>query len=310
MAQYEKHILLFLVSFSCFMHFSNGYQFIVGGRNGWVLNPSENYNHWSGRMRFQVNDTLCQFLLLNHALFLFSGFVKEKSNKKLNLYVFFFAVFKYKSGSDSVLVVNKNDYDNCNTGNPILKLEDGNSIFKFDRSGPFYFISGNKANCDQGQKLIVVVLAVRNRPSPPPNAPSPAGGAPSPANSPSPASASPGPATHGSGPSPAAGAPGPATHGSGPSPASEAPGPGAHGSGPSPASGAPGPATDGSGLSPANASPGSPNSSTPGSGGTPADVNSPGGSPPRSLAAPPCTPSILLVSLVLSVGLGGFIVSH
>ncbi|KAK6154353.1 hypothetical protein DH2020_008601 [Rehmannia glutinosa] len=249
MAQYQKHILLFLVSIYCFMHFSNGYQFIVGGRNGWVLNPSENYNHWSGRMRFQVNDTL---------------------------------LFKYKSGSDSVLVVNKNDYDNCNTGNPILKLEDGNSIFKFDRSGPFYFISGNKANCDQGQKLIVVVLAVRNRPSPPPNAPSPAGGAPSPANSPSPASASPGPATHGSGPSPAAGAPGPATHGSGPSPASEAPGPGAHGSGPSPASGAPGPgtngsgpspaggapgpATDGSGLSPANASPGSPNSSTPGSG--------------------------------------------
>ncbi|KAK4398372.1 Early nodulin-like protein 1 [Sesamum angolense] len=70
-------------------------------------------------------------------------------------------------GSDSVLVVNNQDYDTCNTANPILRLDDGNSVFKFDRSGPFFFISGNKSNCDKGQKLIIVVLAVRNRRSPP-----------------------------------------------------------------------------------------------------------------------------------------------
>ncbi|KAF5960225.1 hypothetical protein HYC85_001434 [Camellia sinensis] len=67
------------------------------------------------------------------------------------------------TASDSVLVVNKQDYDNCNTQNPITKMEDGNSVFKLDRSGPFYFISGNKSNCDHGQKLIVVVLAIRNK---------------------------------------------------------------------------------------------------------------------------------------------------
>lgn len=33
-------------------------QFDVGGRDGWVVKPSEDYNHWAQRNRFQVNDTL------------------------------------------------------------------------------------------------------------------------------------------------------------------------------------------------------------------------------------------------------------
>ncbi|XP_059669428.1 early nodulin-like protein 2 [Cornus florida] len=54
--------------------------------------------------------------------------------------------FMYKNGSDSVLVV----YDKCNTEKPIMKMDDGDSVFKFDRSGPFFFISGNKDNCQKG----------------------------------------------------------------------------------------------------------------------------------------------------------------
>ncbi|KAL0282653.1 UNVERIFIED_CONTAM: Early nodulin-like protein 1 [Sesamum angustifolium] len=150
---HRRYGLLFLVVFfSGFIKFSFAYQFLVGGRQGWVVNPSEDYNHWAERMRFQVNDTL---------------------------------LFKYEKGSDSVLLVNKDDYDNCNTGNPILKLDDGDSLFKLDRSGPFFFISGNKANCDQGQKLIIVVLAVRNRPPLPPNAPVPSAAPPKSSSSPS-----------------------------------------------------------------------------------------------------------------------------
>ena len=37
---------------------SQAYTFYVGGKDGWVLYPSENYNHWAERMRFQVSDTL------------------------------------------------------------------------------------------------------------------------------------------------------------------------------------------------------------------------------------------------------------
>ena len=32
--------------------------FDVGGKDGWVINPSESYNHWAERNRFQVNDSL------------------------------------------------------------------------------------------------------------------------------------------------------------------------------------------------------------------------------------------------------------
>ncbi|TMW85066.1 hypothetical protein EJD97_023850 [Solanum chilense] len=144
----HKHVIVILLA--CLINSCYAYQFYVGGRAGWVPNPSENYNNWAERMRFQVNDTL---------------------------------VFKYKKGSNSVLVVNKDDYDKCNTNNPIMKMDDGNSIFKFDHSGPFFFISGNKNDCQNGsQKLITVVLAIR--PPPPPSTPG-VSPATSPATSPS-----------------------------------------------------------------------------------------------------------------------------
>ncbi|XP_047337029.1 early nodulin-like protein 1 [Impatiens glandulifera] len=137
--------------FAALIGTSTAYKFYVGGTDGWVLRPSENYNQWAERMRFQVNDTL---------------------------------LFKYKNGEDSVLIVNKGDYDNCKKQNPIQKLDGGDSVFMFDRSGSFYFISGHFDNCEKGQKLLVVVMAVRNKfPQPAPfpgSAPSPLVHAPPP----------------------------------------------------------------------------------------------------------------------------------
>ncbi|PHT72992.1 hypothetical protein T459_23777 [Capsicum annuum] len=132
----QKHIVLLFLT--CLFTSSYSYQFMIGGKDGWIPNPSENYNTWSQRMRFQINDSV---------------------------------LFKYKQGADSVLEVSKNDYDKCNTANPIKKMEDGNSVFTFDRSGPFYFISGNKDNCDKGQKLQIIVISVRKPPTTTPPAP-------------------------------------------------------------------------------------------------------------------------------------------
>ncbi|CAL9165992.1 unnamed protein product [Musa hybrid cultivar] len=143
------------------MDSAGAYVFYAGGRDGWVLHPSESYGDWAERNRFQVADTI---------------------------------VFKYKKGEDSVLEVSKQDYDACDVSKPIRKLDGGDSVFNFDRSGPFYFISGAPENCQQGQKLVVVVMAVRNcppissPPSPPPTSNTP------PASSPSPAPVSHGPA--------------------------------------------------------------------------------------------------------------------
>lgn len=73
------------------------------------------------------------------------------------------SVWKYDSGKDSVLQVNKEGYVSCNISNPIEEYKDGNTKVKLSRSGPFYFISGTKGNCEKGQKLVVVVLSPRNR---------------------------------------------------------------------------------------------------------------------------------------------------
>ncbi|XVE66181.1 hypothetical protein DITRI_Ditri08aG0059900 [Diplodiscus trichospermus] len=132
--------LFLVIVLSLLTSSTQGYKFYVGGKYGWVVSPSENYNHWAERNRFQVNDTL---------------------------------FFKYKKGSDSVLLVTREDYDRCNTKNPIQSLTEGDSIFKFDHSGPFFFISGNADNCNKGQKLIVVVMAVRHKTQQHPPSPSP-----------------------------------------------------------------------------------------------------------------------------------------
>ncbi|KAK6774738.1 hypothetical protein RDI58_029977 [Solanum bulbocastanum] len=281
MAQ-QRHVVVLLV-LACLFTSSYSYQFTVGGKDGWVPKPSVDYNTWSQHMRFIINDSV---------------------------------LFKYKQGADSVLEVSKDDYDKCNTGNPIKKMEDGNSIFTLDRSGPFYFISGNKDNCDKGQKLQIIVISVRNQGKPPQTpAPGVAPPANAPAGSSTPGASSPNAApvstpagkSPTSSPTPAgsiASPPAPATGGSvapamspvanGPSTISSSPmagGP-SSGSGMAPAAGGPAgsmsPGPSAGGPLAGGPSAGAPGSSASGPGGsnTPADINSPAGAPenPNSFA--------------------------
>ncbi|KAH0774543.1 hypothetical protein KY290_011680 [Solanum tuberosum] len=251
MAQ-QRHVVVLLV-LACLFTSSYSYQYTVGGKDGWVLNPSVDYNTWSQHMRFIINDSVC-----------------KSSPSSQNV--------KYKQGADSVLEVSKDDYDKCNTGNPIKKMEDGNSIFTLDRSGPFYFISGNKDNCDKGQKLQIIVISVRNQ-TPAPGVAPPSNGSttPSPMGSP--------PSTGGS--SPAASPPkGSSTPGTPSAPGVAPPSNGS--TTPSP-TGSP-PSTGGS--SPAASPP--KGSSTPGtpsapSANAPAGSSSPGASSPNG--APVSTPA-------------------
>ncbi|KAI5605434.1 hypothetical protein BDE02_01G351400 [Populus trichocarpa] len=148
--------LLACYSFTSSAAYNNSFD--VGGKDGWVTNPSESYNHWAEKNRFQVNDSL---------------------------------VFKYNNGSDSVLLVTKDDYNSCKTKKPLKTMGSGSSVFQFDKSGPYFFISGNEDNCRKGQKMTVVVLSVKPKQAPTPVSQPPAMSpkAPSPVayNNPSPA---------------------------------------------------------------------------------------------------------------------------
>ncbi|KAF8389207.1 hypothetical protein HHK36_025900 [Tetracentron sinense] len=106
---------------------------LVGSKtDAWKIPSSESdsLNRWAEGSRFQVGDSL---------------------------------VWKYNAEEDSVLQVTKKDYLSCNVSSSIAEYKDGNTKVKLDRSGPFYFISGVKGNCEKGQKLIVVVLSGRHR---------------------------------------------------------------------------------------------------------------------------------------------------
>ncbi|KAF8687371.1 hypothetical protein HU200_043058 [Digitaria exilis] len=193
-------------------------QFRVGGQKGWTVPDAgfEPYNTWAGRLRFQIGDQL--------------------------------PVFVYPKETDSVLLVEPAAYNACNTSSSVNKFDDGNTVFTFDHSGPFFFISGNESNCRANEKLIVVVLADRTPPgapptmSPPSPAPLPSPSSPPPAAAPamSPWFSTPGSGGHpsltafsGDFGSRAGGHPGlatGATHGAPPSASANAPGGGGSGS--------------------------------------------------------------------------------
>ncbi|KAK2984813.1 hypothetical protein RJ640_004638 [Escallonia rubra] len=110
----------------------NAYEFIVGGSKGWSDPTDSNatsYNMWAESKRFSIGDTIS---------------------------------FVYPADKDSVLLVTPEDYANCGTKRPIEKFTDGHTQFKFNHSGPHYFISGVKEHCEKNEKLVVVVLAYRS----------------------------------------------------------------------------------------------------------------------------------------------------
>ncbi|KAJ7958487.1 early nodulin-like protein 1 [Quillaja saponaria] len=126
------------------LSFSEAREILVGGKpSSWKIPSSESdsLNQWAGKIRFKVGD---------------------------------FLVWKYESGKDSVLQVSKEDYINCITSKPIKEYNDGKTKLELDRHGAFYFISGAKGHCEEGQKLIVVVMSPRHRSPAISPAPSPA----------------------------------------------------------------------------------------------------------------------------------------
>ncbi|MBA0658037.1 hypothetical protein Goklo_010278 [Gossypium klotzschianum] len=130
--------------FFLFLSFTEAKEILVGGKtDAWKIPSSESdsLNRWAEKSRFRIGDSL---------------------------------VWKYDGGKDSVLQVTKEAYASCNTSNSIAEYKDGNTKVKLDRSGPFYFISGAKGYCEQGQKLHVVVLSQKHRYTGISPAPSPA----------------------------------------------------------------------------------------------------------------------------------------
>ncbi|TVU22626.1 hypothetical protein EJB05_32339, partial [Eragrostis curvula] len=113
---------------------SPGLVFHVGGPRGWrVPDATTNYGWWAMNNRFHVGDEL---------------------------------YFKY--GNDSVLVVDREAFDACNTTDPVAVFTDGATAFRLHRPGFFCFISGEPGHCEDGQRLVVRVMVHSAAPAPAP----------------------------------------------------------------------------------------------------------------------------------------------
>lgn len=64
--------------------------------------------------------------------------------------------FEYKE--DSVLLVTKEEHEKCVSQTPMFYSDNGDTSFKINRSGFFYFISGSSGHCERGLKMIIKVL--------------------------------------------------------------------------------------------------------------------------------------------------------
>ncbi|KAL8138872.1 hypothetical protein V2J09_004873 [Rumex salicifolius] len=67
-------------------------------------------------------------------------------------------VFLYPPTQDSVIQVTPDSYKSCNLKDPILYMNNGNSLFNITMGGEFYFISGEPGHCIKGQKLHISLV--------------------------------------------------------------------------------------------------------------------------------------------------------
>ncbi|KAJ0802582.1 putative Phytocyanin domain, cupredoxin [Helianthus annuus] len=124
------------VKLSCFILFFMliesyvfAYQYQVGNLQAWNIPTSADpkvYTNWPKKLTFRIGDSL---------------------------------LFLYPPSQDSLIQVTKESYNTCNLKNPILYMNDGNSLFNITSPGVFYFTSGASGHCEKSQKLQISVYA-------------------------------------------------------------------------------------------------------------------------------------------------------
>ncbi|XP_020213732.1 early nodulin-like protein 3 [Cajanus cajan] len=103
------------------------YQYKVGDLDSWGIPTSTNnqvYDKWSKYHNLTIGDSL---------------------------------LFLYPPSQDSVIQVTAESYKSCNLKDPILYMNNGNSLFNITSEGDMYFTSGEAGHCQKNQKLHITV---------------------------------------------------------------------------------------------------------------------------------------------------------
>ncbi|KAL5551529.1 hypothetical protein UlMin_001705 [Ulmus minor] len=103
------------------------YQYKVGDLDSWGIPTSANpqiYTKWSKYHNIRIGDQL---------------------------------LFFYPPSQDSVIQVTEESHNSCNLKDPILYMNNGNSLFNITKNGVFFFTSGEKGHCEKKQKIRISV---------------------------------------------------------------------------------------------------------------------------------------------------------
>ncbi|WVY94101.1 hypothetical protein V8G54_033189 [Vigna mungo] len=103
------------------------YQYKVGDLDSWGIPTSSNsqvYDKWSKYHNLKIGDSL---------------------------------LFLYPPSQDSLIQVTEESYKSCNLKDPILYMNNGNSLFNITSVGEFYFTSAEFGHCQKHQKLHITV---------------------------------------------------------------------------------------------------------------------------------------------------------
>ncbi|URE42351.1 Plastocyanin-like domain [Musa troglodytarum] len=126
-----SHIFFFLSVSLLLSSTLPAYEFHVGGSKGWTKpmgDELENYNHWATKICFHRD-----------------------------------SLFRFKYENDSVLVVGKSAYKECDMTVPLLKFVGRKTTFTFDHHNYFYFISGELGNCKEVDHVnikYIIILSI------------------------------------------------------------------------------------------------------------------------------------------------------
>ncbi|CAM8995939.1 unnamed protein product [Rhodiola kirilowii] len=66
-------------------------------------------------------------------------------------------LFLYPPSQDSVIQVTEASFKTCTLEDPIMFMDNGNSLFNVTSNGTFYFTSGESGHCEKLQKLRIAI---------------------------------------------------------------------------------------------------------------------------------------------------------
>ncbi|XP_040378621.1 stellacyanin [Oryza brachyantha] len=104
-----------------------GAMYKVGDLDAWGIPPASKpdvYSRWAKSIHFALGDSIW---------------------------------FLYPPSQDSVVQVTPRAFAACAASDPVLKLDDGNSVFNLTTPGRVYYISAAPGHCRKGQRLAVDV---------------------------------------------------------------------------------------------------------------------------------------------------------